>query len=456
MDKENKRKKSLIIIMIIIVLVPMAIYLIFSYHKEKIDRIRPISMSAKKIIDKYEKYQFGSPIKLKNTIITEGGSYTLTGAYDCITINTIGNVQLNLKNATINCQNGPAIYVEDSNIVNINILGTNSIEAYPTTDTEGAIFSKDSLIFTGDGSLKIKSNLDGITSKDSLMFQSGTYNLTTKGDAIKGRDSVIIENGSFEVNSQLDGIKSTNDEKITKGMIVIDDGTFNIISESDAIQAENNLIINDCSYNLQTKGNANLLSAKGLKGLNLIQVEKVNFILNTRDDAVYSDNQILIIKGNMKIQSDDDAIHSDGIIQIESGTLSLKSKEGLEATEMVINNGIITIEASEKGLTVGKKHLKYKQKLVINNGNIKITMGSRDSYAIDSSDSIFINGGTLDITAKETFFYSGEAKKNGGVLIINGKKTNKIPEMEVIERATIPSEQVPNQNQNNIRKKTDN
>lgn len=98
--------------------------------------------------------------------ITKGGSYNLTGSYESVTINTNEDVELVLKDVEITNKKGPAIYVESSDKVSILLNGKNKITSTTTEALDGAILSKDDLIFSGDGSLEINSNYDGIVSKD--------------------------------------------------------------------------------------------------------------------------------------------------------------------------------------------------------------------------------------------------------------------------------------------------
>ena len=53
-------------------------------------------------------------------------------------------------------------------------------------------------------------------------------------------------------------------------------------------------------------------------------------------------------------------------------------------------------------------------------------MGSGDTDGIDSNGNLYINGGIIDITANSPFDYDGEAKYNGGTIIVNGTETNTI------------------------------
>ena len=53
-------------------------------------------------------------------------------------------------------------------------------------------------------------------------------------------------------------------------------------------------------------------------------------------------------------------------------------------------------------------------------------MGQGDTDGIDSNGNLYINGGTINITANSPFDYDGEAKYNGGTIIVNGEETNTI------------------------------
>ena len=64
-----------------------------------------------------------------------------------------------------------------------------------------------------------------------------------------------------------------------------------------------------------------------------------------------------------------------------------------------------------------------------NGGNITITMGQGDTDAVDSNGSVYVNGGTLNITAQmSSFDYDRTAEFNGGTIIINGSEVSEIPQ----------------------------
>ena len=49
-----------------------------------------------------------------------------------------------------------------------------------------------------------------------------------------------------------------------------------------------------------------------------------------------------------------------------------------------------------------------------------IDMGQGDTDAIDSNGNLYINGGTISITAQSAFDYDGTGQLNGGTVTVNG------------------------------------
>ena len=259
-----------------------------------------------------------------STAISVSGTHELTGSYKCLNVNAIHDVRLILNNAIITCENGPAIYIEESGDVEIVLKGENYISATTTEEFEGAIHSKEDLVLSGDGSLTINSNYDGIV----------------------GRDSVVIEGGNYQIIAEYDGIKAKDD-------LTINGGTF-------------------------------------------------------------------------KIQNRDDGIRAKGKVEINGGTFDLDSYEGIEATYILINDGKISIKATDDGINAGNKSDAYNIMIEINGGEIVIDMGAGDTDAIDSNGDLKITGGTIIIVAQSPFDYDGKLTFTGGTVIVNGEEVDEI------------------------------
>ena len=342
----------------------------------------------------------GSTITLKEdeNKITKGGTYTVTGTISSgyIHVNAGDDeVKIILSGVSITNSSGPAIYVESNGNVYIELVGENTINATPTEDLNGAIYSKADLLLSGSGSLKITSSLDGIVGKDDLEIDSGTYVITASDDGIVGKDSILIKDGTFTIKSSGLGIKTSNEEE--KGDLEISGGTFTITSTGKAIKSEGNMLIS------------------GGK-----------FTIDSTDDGIHSNSDLTITGGEATIESDDDGIHAEGKVQIDDGKYTITAHEGIEGTYIVINGGTIIINASDDGINAAAQSSAYSVKVEINGGTITITMGSGDTDGIDSNGDLYINGGTITITGQSPFDYDGTAKYSGGTMIINGTQTTSI------------------------------
>lgn len=366
----NKKSKIIAIILVIVLFLGISGMIIYAKFFE------PKTTTTKKTTT--VKTVTAKETELTDSVsITKGGEYNFTGTIKdgAITIDTDEDVTIKLTNVTINNSNGPAINVKNAKNVYLVIEGENTLSATVNEEEDACIYSKDDLEIEGTGTLTVKSNLDGITSKDDLVIKSGTYVINSDDDAIKGKDSVTIEDGKFTINAKGDGIKATNDEDIKKGIITINGGEFNITTETDGFDSSNIITIND---------------------------------------------------GTLTINSNDDGVHADGMLEINKGTLTITAVEGLEATYIKINDGTINISASDDGINAANKSDNYSVLCEINGGSITIKMGQGDTDGIDSNGDLVINGGTIDITGNSPFDYDGTATYNGGKLIVNGEETNEI------------------------------
>lgn len=445
------KKKNIIIyiILLIIILIGSIYYIIHKSNSsstlsvDNIDTEINTDDGDEKI--NWDKYETKDITLTESLTITKGGIYNLSGNIKngLITINTDDNVKLILNNVSITNESGPAIYIENAKNTVIVLSGENTLVDGSTyknydEDVNGTIYSKDDLIFDGDGTIKITANYqDGIVSKDDLKIINGTYIINSTDDGIRGKDSVYILNGNFTITSGGDGIKSTNDSNSEKGFILIEKGTFKIESELDGIQAETKLVINDGEFNIKTgdgsensstsntswgvwgavKKNNNSTdnnSAKGLKSGNNLIIYNGTFNLDTSDDSIHSNSYVGIKDGLFKIASGDDGIHADTELIIDGGNINItKSYEGIESAKMTINNGTINIVSSDDGINVA-------------GGNDKSSMNrpGENTYS-NSSNILTINGGTIYIDTKgDGIDVNGNAYLNDGNITVEGPTDN--------------------------------
>lgn len=445
---KDKYKKIIIPISILIILL-IAIYFItksLTNDSANINTTQDIDISIN-TDDGDEDVDWDSLSEYKltndNLNITEPGNYTLTGDITkTVTINVVGDVKIVLDNVNIKPTNGSGIIVEQADNVLIylndgttNTIIDNNTYSYDDSDIDGAIYSKDDLIFDGTGTLNITANYkDGIVSKDDLKIINGIYNITSNDDGIRGKDSVYIQNGNFNINSSGDGIKSTNDTDTEKGYILIENGIFEITSELDGIQAETKLVIANGTFNITTGGGSSnsstssnnwgkwgrrptnnttytTSSAKGLKASSNLVIIAGRFIFNTSDDAIHSNNYVGITNGDITIISGDDGIHADTKLIIDGGDINItKSYEGIESTAITINNGTINVIASDDGINIAG-----------GNDNSAMNRPGENTYSNNSDNILTINNGKVVVNAigdgidvnGSTYIYGGEIYVEG-------------------------------------------
>ena len=291
--------------------------------------------------------------------ITGPGEYLLTGEYEGqIVVDVPGTedkVQLILDNASITNDSGAAIYVLNADKVFFTTTSgsTNTISTTGTfvqvdeNEVDGAIFSKDDIVFNGAGTLVVTSSEGhGIVSKDDLKITSGTYEITAAG--------------------------------------------------------------------------------KGLSANDLIGIAEGNITIDAGDDGINTEMEVHIIDGEITIDAADDGIHGDALLTIDGGTINIDGAEGLESTVVTINDGEININAYDDGVNATQKVQDYTASIEINGGNITVNMAAGDTDALDSNGYLYINGGTVDITAQFPFDYDMGGAITGGEVYVNGEYVSEL------------------------------
>ena len=239
------------------------------------------------------------------------------------------------------------------------------------------------------------------TDSENTLTVSGAF--TADGDTntdavIFSRDDLVVNGtGTLNISSSENGISSKDDLKVTGG-------TINITCTADALEANESILVADGTINI--KSDKDGLHAE-----------------NDEDDTV---GYIYIAGGTMTVEAGDDAIHATTIAQVDGGTIELTGAEGIEGTYIQINGGEISIAAADDGINAGQKSNFATPTVEVNGGELTIVMGSGDTDGVDANGNLYLNGGTLNITAQNPFDYDGTAQNNGATLIVNGTETDTI------------------------------
>ena len=234
-----------------------------------------------------------------------------------------------------------------------------------------------------DTATRSDEEIDGaIYSADDLVINgSGSLNVTaTFADGIVGKDDLWINAGNITVTSVDDGIRGKDSLNISGGTIVID-------AKGDGMKASN--------------------------------------------DTDAGKGQLVIAGGDITISTGDDAIKAEQKISISGGTVNIKtSVEGIEAPVIVIDDGDITLYASDDGINASASAIiTIGLSVTINGGTLTIEVGQGDTDAIDSNGDLYVNGGTITITAQvSSFDFDGNGAINGGTVTVNGQRITEMPQ----------------------------
>jgi len=191
--------------------------------------------------------------------ITLPGEYllkgNLTNGQIVVNCEQSGKVRLYFGGVTVNCGNGPAVYIKKCSprltieLVEGTVNKLTDGKTYADKEASGVIYSKSDLTITGTGSLTVVGSYkNGIISKDDLRIKGGKINIQAVNNGISGKDCVEISDGEITIKAGNDGIKTTN-EDAGMGYISIEGGILNITCGDGPLSYVHNLLITGGSIN---------------------------------------------------------------------------------------------------------------------------------------------------------------------------------------------------------------
>ena len=239
--------------------------------------------------------------------------------------------------------------------------------------------------------------ITSVEKSENVFTVSGKFS-SDNDAAVFSRDDLVLNGlGTVTVSSSKDGIRTNDDLKLTGG-------TWAVTASNSALKAHDSILAVDGTYELTA----------GSDGL------------HAEDNDDNTTGFIVIDGGIFTIKVGDDGVHATTTATVNGGTLTITAAEGIEATQVILNDGTINIKASDDGINAGRKSNALSVKVEINGGAINIVMGSGDTDAVDSNGDLSITGGTLNITAQSPFDYDGSCSHTGGTIIVNGTETNNV------------------------------
>ena len=294
--------------------------------------------------------------------------------------------------------------------------------------------------------ITITLNIDSISVDDEngTTIDETTVTITSAGTySIKGTledGQIIVDTNDEEVvRLILNGvnISSTTNAPVyvanaEKTIIVLADNTENYLTDNGGNEDNGALLSRDDltiygNGSLTVSGNAN----DAIRSNDGLIIKSGNITVTSVDDGIRGKDYLVIKGGNITVNSVGDGLKSDnaeeenrGYISIEDGTIDITSTQGdaiTAQTDLLVTGGTFTLTSGGGSAVtpddVSTKGLKAGVCIVIDDGDF--TISSSDD-AIHSDHMILINNGTYHIASGDDGIHADTSLEiNGGIFVIS-------------------------------------
>lgn len=297
------------------------------------------------------------------------------------------------------------------------------------SDETSIAFSKDKVNVTGV-------NVAGVTVDKNIVTinSAGTYRLS--GNTSDGQ--VIVDAPDCKVKLILDNVSISyyNDSAIyikdaKKTTIKLEKGSENTIisgkevkvtkyTESDP-DASGAAVFSKKDLTISGYGTLNIggYINNGIHSSKDLVIENGTIIVNAVNHGVKGKKSLTFEGGDITVSTNNTAFQSKEKLIVNAGKLSaLFCTEGIEANEIEINGGEISLVSTDDGVNASDGTLQMPL-ITFNDGNLYINAGGD---GIDSNGNIIVNGGMIVVDGPVDNGNGplDSGKENGGRLLING------------------------------------
>ncbi|MGN7297059.1 carbohydrate-binding domain-containing protein [Ferdinandcohnia sp. SAFN-114] len=357
---------------------------------------------------------------------------------------------------------------------------------FKVTSKDDGMIGRDVLAIK-DATITVKAGGDGLKAsnvedkaKGNIVLESGTYTIVSDGDGIQAEKNVVVTDGMYSITAG-----GGSPETIMNVEFPMGDGMrpempayFNPPdnkngempqpptpptegSPQSGAQPGPPPQPGDSSDNQSSQGTSNdqsspskqarptertesnastddTISAKGIKAGTTITITGGNLKIDSLEDAVHSNQDVLISGGITKISTGDDGIHSDQNVVLNGGELSIdKSLEGIEGTNITVADGNYHVIAEDDGININGGSDEFGMPAGFGNMNPPVatdtqekqdtTVSTESENQAETTDEgiLLIKGGYLFVNANGDGLDSNTSiKMTGGTVIVYGPTNN--------------------------------
>ena len=317
--------------------------------------------------------------------------------------------QITLDGVSITNPTGAAINIQSGKTMMIKLAdgAANYLEdgkSYTLEGTEqqkGTFFSEGQLVFSGNGSLNMKSNYGhGIVSDDYVRVRGGNITINSVRDGISTSDRFIMYDGVVNITAQQDGID------VDEGYIEIGGGQLTVNAVDEGITAsyegdENSGIVDPLiTPYIDIKGGLIKVVTTGDKGHGVRAMSTFSMsggivqatTKGAGSKALMSEGGMSLTGGKVTVLTEGNALYEDGDLSSSAG---IRSKGVLTMKNITL--GIKSTGTGSKGINnVGDVVMENCRATIIASGATHKSNGlDSRSRGVDTDGNLTLNGGVM-------------------------------------------------------------
>ena len=287
-------------------------------------------------------------------------------------------------------------------------------------------------VYISDGTIAVEAEGDGISAGSYMQISAGTFQIQAGGGSENGTKessdswgdfrgdggpggSSPAENGQGGGGQTPDRTGGRGESGDASPSEIVSPAQISVSAEN--LSTESSSEAGDSSTDASQSTEEDSTSMKGIKAAGDLLISGGSFTIDSADDSIHSNSSVTIKDGVFEIASGDDAAHADENLTVVAGTMNIsESYEGLEALHLEIQDGDITLTASDDGLNAAGGT----DSSGIQGGRDGMLGGERPGFS-SSDGTITISGGTLNITASgDGIDANGSLEITGGYTVVAG------------------------------------